>query len=1094
MPSLNWYLITEIRRDEILAPMHKELLWMLIIGSFYIVTITYSINKLMKQRQVLQNLTMQAEKAKINERIITLGDNLPNGFVYRYNLTVEGERRILYMSAGVTDLFGIQTHEIISDSSLFLNMMDSSSGELYSKAEKESALNQGVLSIEVKFISAQNHEFWIRLQSKPKRESDGSTTWDGVAIDISEKKRIEAELENHRLRLEEQVKQRTAELQTALDQLADNQKKLRGANQELNALFDSTSLGLMIIKNRKIVRNNLALDELFNCNPGEMLGQSTKIWYSDAEIYERIGQDIENQLKRFGRHQADMELIRKDGSKFWGRMSAKPLDPDNHELGIVGVIEDITLEKEAMLTLQHAKEMAEEATRLKSNFLANMSHEIRTPLNAVIGITHLMTRTNLDKRQQNYLNKIRLSSEHLLNVINDILDISKIESGKITLESVEFNLEDILQNVATIVHIKAEEKNLELLFDVDTKVPMRLIGDPTRIQQIVINYMNNAVKFTEHGQIALQLKLLKEDKTGVLLHFAVTDTGIGLSEEQKSNLFSNFQQADSSISRKYGGTGLGLAICKNLASLLGGEVGVESKLGEGSTFWFTANLAKGTSVVEPLLPEKELAGKRILVVDDNAYVCQVMTAILKNLRFEPKSVLSGRDAIDEIDRAASKGTPYDLVMLDLKMPGMDGIETAQAINDMPLDHRPHLLMVTSARMTEIGSRAKEAGIEHILIKPVSASTMFDAVVSTLGGSVAITHENNSFSMEGKLDFLRGANLLVAEDNEINQEVIQDLLSEIGIHATIAENGEEAIRQLGQRTYDGVLMDMQMPVMDGITATKRIREMRKFDGLPIIAMTANATVDDREACLSAGMNDHIAKPVDPEILWQKLAHWIKPNAQPIGDMHDTQAAESREAINTIRNNLISIPGLDVDLGLRYVMEKIPLYVNLLRKFSAQQKDTPSRIRQALDVKDIETAERLAHSLKGIAGTLGATRLQEAAMVLEAQIRAGTDPKTIKNNLTTMESILADLISAIDSNLPVEALKNASGEINDEQFEELKSRLSTMLKNLDFAAVKLAHENEAILRKRLGSRYSKIKIAIENYEFEEASNLLSQVGLD
>ncbi len=1089
VPSIDTYLITEIDRDEVLAPIHKELKWMLLISGLSIVIILYSINRIIAQRKMLLDLSLQTERSKVNERIKILGDNLPNGFVYRYNLSSFGYRDIRYISAGVNTLLDISPDEVMANSSKFLRMMDQSSIEVYSKDELNSAVNQSAFSCDVKFISSEGKELWLRLQSKPFKEEDGSTTWDGVAIDITENKRIEIDLENYRLNLEQQVAERTNELKNALAQLADQQNKTHLANQELNAVFDSTSLGIAVVRNRIIVRNNIALEELFKFEHRGMLNKSTRIWYSDKDAFEKMGRDIENQISIAGLHHAEAELMKKDGSKFWARISAKLLDSNNPSLGVVGVIEDITREKEAVLALRHAKEIAEEATKMKSNFLANMSHEIRTPLNAIIGISHLMTKTQLDKRQQEYLRKISLSSSHLLNLINDILDISKIESGKIVLENIEFNLEEILQNISTIIHQKADEKDLELLFDIDAKVPMYLIGDPTRIQQIIINYMNNAIKFTEEGQVVLKLKFITEDKTHVLLHFAVSDTGIGISEEQISALFSSFQQADSSITRKYGGTGLGLAICKNLAVMMGGEVGVESKIGEGSTFWFTARLVKGNTIVDSLVPDKELNGKRILVVDDNLYVCNVMTTILDNLHFQSHSVLSGQAAIEEIKHAASLGKPYDLILLDLKMPHMDGIEAAKAINALHLDQRPRLIMVTSASMSEIGIRAKDVGIEHVLIKPISPSTLFDAVVTTFGKTMAISNNAKEFSMGQKLSHLRGAHLLIAEDNEINQDVITELLAEIGVKATIAENGEEAIRQLKLHSFDGVLMDMQMPIMDGVSATRHIRQIEKFQSLPIIAMTANATKEDRETCLSAGMNDHISKPVNPETLWQTLSRWIKQKSV----FNETNQENQSDDIVSLRNDCLEklsrIPGLNVKVGLTHVAGKSSLYLNLLQKFSFQHKEMPEKIRQALLDRDFNSAERMVHSLKGIAGILGANQLQESALALESVIRDRVDQDTILEKLVTTKSIMIDLINSFEIILPKDIVLDEQVDTVEIDFQDLIKRLTTMLDNLDFGAAKLFNDNEEILRKQLGTGFSKIKIAMDNYDFDEAKKILN-----
>ncbi|MEK9939709.1 MAG: response regulator, partial [Methylotenera sp.] len=516
----------------------------------------------------------------------------------------------------------------------------------------------------------------------------------------------------------------------------------------------------------------------------------------------------------------------------------------NGEYGYIGWFFDVTKMQEAM-------ERAEEATKMKSDFLSNMSHEIRTPLNAVIGMSHLALKTELNPRQRDYIKKINGSAQHLLGIINDILDFSKIEAGKLTIEHADFEMTKVLDNVANLIAEKATQKGLELLFDIDAQLPMTLNGDALRLGQVLINYANNAVKFTEKGEVVISAKLLEETETDYLIHFSVKDTGIGLTPEQTSKLFQSFQQADSSTSRKYGGTGLGLAIAKQLSGLMHGEVGVESELGKGSTFWFTARLAKAKGAIQKLVPKEGLKGKKVLIVDDNEAARNVLDDLLSAMTFKVDQVASGAEAVEEVKNAALMGAPYEIVFLDYQMPGMNGVEAADAIKALALVNEPHLVMVTSYGREDVIRQAEEAGLEEILIKPVNASILFNSVSRLLGEHTTSENAHHEIQQSAeKLAAIAGARILVVEDNELNQEVALGLLEGEGLDVEIANNGQEAIEKVQANVYDLVLMDMQMPVMDGLTATRYLRSLRKFKHLPIVAMTANAMDQDKEQCAQA----------------------------------------------------------------------------------------------------------------------------------------------------------------------------------------------------------------------------------------------------
>ena len=531
--------------------------------------------------------------------------------------------------------------------------------------------------------------------------------------------------------------------------------------------------------------------------------------------------------------------------------------------------------------LKVAKEKAEEATEMKSMFLANMSHEIRTPMNAVIGMAYLALKTPLSEKQRDYVNKIHNAGTSLLGVINDILDFSKIEAGRLDIEAVDFRLDDVIASVTSITAQKAQDKGLEFLAEIADSVPQNLVGDPLRLGQVIANLINNAIKFTEQGDVYLKVELLEQVGERARLRFSVKDTGIGMTPEQAARLFQPFSQADMSTTRKHGGTGLGLTICRRLVELMGGEIWLESEPGAGSTFLFTVSVGVASGPARSRMIPEQLRAVSALVVDDNAAARDILVHALDGFCARVDAVSSGEEAIAAVKQHDS-GRPYDVIFMDWRMPGMDGIQAARLIKEDPqLKTRPAVVLVTAFGREEVREEAERIQMDGFLLKPVTTSMLLDTLVSLFAGA-GQDRTALAPAVDRHADRLRGVRILLAEDNEINQQIAVELLEGVGATVEVANDGLEAVRKLLDQpmppNYDVVLMDLQMPEMDGYQATKKIRSDPRFASFPIIAMTAHATIEERQKCLDAGMNGHVSKPIDPSSLFETLERFVAPTAK------------------------------------------------------------------------------------------------------------------------------------------------------------------------------------------------------------------------
>jgi len=665
--------------------------------------------------------------------------------------------------------------------------------------------------------------------------------------------------------------------------------------------------------------------------------------------------------------------------------------------------------------LAQAKDAAVEASRAKSTFLANMSHEIRTPMNAILGLTHLVRRDAAGPRQIQQLDKIDQAAQHLLGIINDILDFSKIEAGKLTLESADFDFDRVFHNLNELIGPMAQDKGLELVIRIDPAIPTQLRGDRLRLGQVLVNLGSNAVKFTERGCVVFRARLLDEDETSLGLRFEVSDTGIGLSEEQRGRLFSAFEQADSSTTRKFGGTGLGLAISQRLVSLMGGRIGVDSALAQGSTFWFEVRLAKAPATVPRPRAATMPQGLAILVVDDLADAREALAHMLGLFAAEVTTADSGEAAVACVRAANAAGRPFDVILMDWAMPGLDGIEASRRIVALGGPVASKIILVTAYSLDWPAARLAEAGIVNQLNKPVTPSVLHDAILESLAGRAC---DPAVQAPPPDLSALRGRRILLAEDNPTNQEVALALFEGTGLRVDVANDGIEAVTLASTTAYDLILMDIQMPKLDGIAATRAIRRMPERGTVPILAMTANAFDEDRDACLAAGMNDHVAKPVDPSRLYATLIHWL-PEA-PAQEAPGTAplAAETPSAEARLREALAATPGLDLAAGLHVVGERWSAYLRVLRLFVDTHGAGGDDIVAALAADRLDDALRLAHSLKGSAGSVGARRVQELAAAIEAPLKAGTEAAVaqVQAPLNELVRALPELCQRLATLLP------------------------------------------------------------------------------
>ncbi|USD67659.1 response regulator [Vibrio sp. SCSIO 43136] len=864
-------------------------------------------------------------------------------------------------------------------------------------------------------------------------------------------------------------------------QLSLSSAKQRETEKEVTRQLQLNQHIIDSIPNPTYYRNRLGEYMGVNEQFCDFLGTSTDEVLG-ANIEEVFNEDIAYQLKRHelellqGTKRLQFNLSLQNHAKEWRHLvvyEAPFYDQNNAIMGVVGTFLDVTETKLLEKQLIEAKESADKLSQIKGDFLANMSHEIRTPMNAIMGMTHLVLNTDLNHQQADYVSKIQSASQQLLGIINDILDFSKVEAGKLEIETTKFKLNEVLDNLANVLSVKAESKNIELIFNVSPSMPNLLWGDSLRIGQVLTNLVSNAVKFTELGEVIVTVGELSRHDDTIKLKFTVEDTGIGMTPEQMDNLFKAFSQGDSSTTRKYGGTGLGLTISKQLVQLMGGDISVKSRYGVGSIFEFSLSF-QFEEIAENENPLMDIQGfKSALVIDDNDAARLVLASMLTDIGFDVDVAGSAKEGFKLLRDA---NPHYELLLVDWKMPHVDGVEALEYIQKHDLAPKSKKILISAyANQLELDSSTHTTS-DAVLMKPINSSMLVDTLVDCLGNVVYQPSTNKASNASSALPSLQGLHLLLVEDNLTNQEIAKAILVNQGAKIAVANNGLEALAQVEKRPFNLVLMDMQMPKMDGVTATKELRKRHTCDELPILAMTANAMQSDINICLEAGMNDHIAKPIDVPTLLDKVLN----NANPEVDLTQHQDA-------LLDKTPQPLPGIDIQVGIDRLLGNRTSYFSTLRSYLKQLPKELDALEEDIVSKDSQSASSRLHTIKGAAGSLAITDVYQFAQSQDQRISQGKQPDI--EALHTIRAFVTRSQYSVNAQYATLCQTKSDKRSIDGKFHQLIEQLNNALLDSDTESINLIEQLKQYKLKD-DTPLTEMENLLNGFQFDQAADVLAK----
>lgn len=930
-------------------------------------------------------------------------------------------------------------------------------------------------------LKASKDEIGILAKTIDEMASNIRKNVQALNCQINERQKAEQELIVLNVELECRVKERTIALTEVTKSLSISEDRFRIAMEASHiGLYDSDCCNNALVVNgvflKLINAPGYQQDHIKGSDWVQFNGQLEDFVYgkglSNITLFSddnlpMIGEDFYTELR-----------LKEDPNvwfSFIGQVIEKEESGKIHRF--IGVLQNISERKRTEAELKAAMLEAEEASRAKSQFLANMSHEIRTPMNAIMGLTHLLGQSDLKDYQKNYVSKIEGASTTLLRIINDILDFSKIEAGKLELEAIKFSLDKVIENVSNLYTLSAANKGIDINFDTEEAVPDVLIGDPLRLEQILSNLTTNAIKFTNQGEVKVSVRVHEQTEHKVKLHFSVTDTGIGITKEHIGRLFTSFTQADGSMTRKYGGTGLGLTISKQLVELMNGEIWVESVIGEGASFQFIVQFDKVLDLIKPSYSDyPDLQGKKVLVVDHNKTSLLILERMLRSFSLEVTTLRNPLEACELLQRK-----DFDLLVLDFNLPELSGIELYKRLVANTEIALPKTIFVSATGRESYYNQVNQLGVKNFLVKPINQSLMFDAVMNALNGT-AWSQANMVQNEESHIKHqkaLADKRILLVEDNDINQLVAKDILEQVGIQVSIANNGEEAIKHVHANKFDAVLMDVQMPIMDGYKATGILRKTYSSTELPIIAMTANALRGDREKSIESGMNDYISKPIDPKVLLQTLEKWLLGNR-----------VENRgESIEGTLNETLEI--LDYEKTLIRLGNKQEFYDDLLKRYSENYSNLENNLSEMRLNQQEDEAKRLIHSLKGVTGNIGAMKLNNFIVQFEEGYESYNE-ESFNEKLEELSKLNSELLKTINT---IISIKDSEKKALTSDFN-VDEALNELLDALEKARAKEIKECMSCLAVNtldlpISIQISEIKKRVDRYRFKEAKAMVEEI---